>query len=66
MSDLQKLIGKALSDEQFVEQLLSDPEAVLQENGVEPTPEMLEALHDIDADGLRKLVSAFGDDGKAA
>lgn len=63
--DLQTLIGKAMSDEKFAKALADDPEKALREAGVEPTPEMLEALKGIDAASIQKLAQAFGED-KAA
>lgn len=66
MSDIQTLVGRALSDTSFAEKLLADPETILKENGIEPTDEIIEALNDIDVDELRKLAAAFGEEGKAA
>jgi hypothetical protein len=66
MSDIQTLVGKALSDESFAKTLLSDPEKVLKANGIEATEEIIEALNDIDVEELRKLAAAFGEEGKAA
>jgi hypothetical protein len=63
--DLQTLLGKAMSDEKFAQALAADPEKALREAGVEPTPEMLEALKGIDAASIQKLAQAFGED-KAA
>jgi hypothetical protein len=66
MSDIQTLVGRALSDDSFAETLLANPETVLQENGIEPTDEIVEALNEIDVEELRKLAAAFGEEGKAA
>ncbi len=66
MSDIQTLVGKALSDDRFAELLLANPEEVLKANGIEPTDEIIEALNDIDVEELRKLAAAFGEEGKAA
>jgi hypothetical protein len=66
MADIETLVGRALSDYSFAESLLADPEKVLQENGIEPTDEIIEALNDIDVEGLQKLATAFGEEGKAA
>jgi anaerobic selenocysteine-containing dehydrogenase len=63
--DFQSLVGKALSDEKFAQQLVSNPEKALREVGIQPTPEMLEALKGVDAAAIRKLAQAFGED-KAA
>jgi hypothetical protein len=66
MADIQTLVGRALSDQNFAESLLADPEKILQEHGIEPTDEIIEALNDIDIEGLRQLATAFGEEGKAA
>ena len=58
----QTLVGKALSDESFVEALVKDPEAALREVGFEPTPEILEALKGVDVEAIKKLAAAFGED----
>ena len=63
--DFQALVGKALSDEKFAQALVDDPEKALREAGIEPTPEILEALKGVDAVAIRKLAQAFSDD-KAA
>ncbi len=62
MSDLQTLVGKILSDEKFVEALAENPEKTLQEAGISPTVDLLKALKDVDADSLKNLAAAFGDD----
>lgn len=66
MTDIHTLVGRALSDDRFAESLLENPETVLRENGIEPTVEMIEALNDIDVEGMRMLAAAFGEEGKAA
>lgn len=63
--DLQTLVGKVLSDENFATALAENPEQALQEAGIDPTPELLEALQGIDAESLKSLAAAFGD-GQAA
>jgi hypothetical protein len=66
MSDaLQTLVGKVLSDENFAKALAENPEQALREAGIEPTPDLLEALQGIDAESLKSLAAAFGD-GQAA
>lgn len=66
MSDIQTLVGRALSDPNFAESLLAEPEKVLQAHGIQPTNEIIEALNDIDIEGLQQLATAFGEEGKAA
>ena len=68
MSDpfaFQTLVGRALTDEAFVEALVKDPEANLRKAGLEPTPEILGALKGVDVEAIKKLAAAFGED-KAA
>ena len=57
--DLQTLVGKILTDEKFAQALTDNPEQTLQENGIEPTFDLLDALKDIDAESLTNLASAF-------
>lgn len=59
--DFQSLVGKALSDEQFAQELVADPEKTLRAAGIQPTAEMLEALKGVDAAAIRRLAQAFGD-----
>lgn len=63
--DFQSLVGKAMSDEKFAQELVSNPEKALRAVGIQPTPEILEALKGVDAAAIRKLAQAFGED-KAA
>jgi hypothetical protein len=63
--DFQTLVGKAMADEKFAEALVRDPERALKDAGIQPTPEMLEALRGVDAAAIRRLAQAFGED-KAA
>ena len=59
--DFQTLVGKVMSDEAFVQALINNPEKALKEAGIEPTPEILEALKGVDAAKLKQLAQAFGD-----
>ena len=63
--DFQTLVGKAISDENFAQALVDNPEKALKDAGIQPTPEILEALKGVDAAAIRKLAQAFGDN-KAA
>lgn len=56
-TDINDLV---LNDSDFCNALVQDPEATLRARGIEPTPEIVNALQAVDAEGLRKLVSAFG------
>jgi anaerobic selenocysteine-containing dehydrogenase len=64
--DFQTLVGKAISDEKFAQALVSDPETALKQAGIQPTPEMLEALKGVDAAAIKRLAQAFGDQKAAA
>lgn len=61
-ADLQVLVGKILSDENFAKALTQNPEQALADAGIEPNIDLLEALKDVDAESLRKLAAAFGDE----
>jgi predicted molibdopterin-dependent oxidoreductase YjgC len=61
-TDFQKLIDRVMTDEAFSKQLASNPESTLKSIGVDATPEMLEAMKGVDANSLKQLASAFGDD----
>lgn len=60
-ADLQLLVGKLLSDQDFAKALADNPEAALAEAGIEPTIDLLEALEGVDAESLQKLATNFGD-----
>jgi hypothetical protein len=61
-TDFQKLIDRVMTDEAFAKELFANPEATLKGIGIEATPEMLDAMKGVDADSLKQLASAFGDD----
>lgn len=58
-ADLQVLVGKILSDKEFAKSLAENPEQTLEEAGIEPTIDLLDALEDIDAESLQELAAAF-------
>lgn len=60
-ADIQLLVGKIMSDEGFVDELVDNPEEALREAGIEPTIDLLDALKDVDAESLRNLAGAFGE-----
>ena len=62
MSDLNTLVGRALTDESFVQALVDDPESTLRAAGIEPTDEILAALRDVDVEMVKHLAAAFGTD----
>jgi predicted molibdopterin-dependent oxidoreductase YjgC len=61
-SDFQKVIERVMSDEAFARSLADNPKDTLKSIGIEATPEMLDAMQGVDAESLKKLASAFGDD----
>lgn len=64
-ADLQLLVGKILSDEDFVAALVENPEKTLNKAGIEPTVDLLEALQGVDVESLKDLAASFGEN-KAA
>lgn len=65
MSDMQTVIQKIMSDANFRQALLKDPEGALKANGITPSPEMLKAFKGLDEAGLQALASSYSAD-KAA
>ncbi len=60
-ADLQLLVGRILSDENFAKALAQNPEQALKEAGIEPTVDLVEALNGVDAESLQKLAASFGE-----
>lgn len=60
-ADLQLLVGKILSDEEFAKALAENPQETLEEAGIEPTIDLLDALKGVDAESLQKLATNFGE-----
>ena len=65
MASLQEIAFRIITDETFAQALLADPEPILRAEGIEPTPEMVEAIRGIDIHELRNLTAAFTDESKA-
>jgi len=59
--DLEILVGKILSDEDFAKALVENPEQTLKDNGIDPTIDLLEALEGVDIEALKNLAASFGD-----
>ncbi len=53
------LAGKALFDPAFAQELLQDPARALESIGIEPTPELIEALQKVDVDSIVEVAQAF-------
>ena len=60
-ADLQLLVGKILEDQEFTKALAENPKQTLEEAGIEPTIDLLEALNGVDAEALQQLAANFGD-----
>ncbi|RME98921.1 MAG: hypothetical protein D6768_16185 [Chloroflexi bacterium] len=60
-ADVQMLVGKIMSDEQFAEALVANPKSTLEEAGIEPTVDLLEALDGVDVNALKELAASFGE-----
>lgn len=59
--DLEVLVGKILSDEDFAQALVENPEQTLKDNGIDPTIDLLDALQGVDVEALKGLAASFGD-----
>lgn len=64
-NDIQILVGKILSDQEFVKALVENPEQALKDAGIDPTLDLIEALQGVDAEALQQLARSFGEN-KAA
>jgi len=53
------LAGKALFDPAFAQELLQDPARALESIGIEPTPELLAALQNVDMNSIMAVAEAF-------
>jgi hypothetical protein len=60
MSDFEKVIKKAASDEGFQKKLSTDPAGALREAGVEPTPEKIQAIEHA-KESLQQARRKFGE-----
>ena len=58
---LEILVGKILSDEDFAQALVENPEQTLKDNGIDPTLDLLDALQGVDVESLKNLAASFGD-----
>lgn len=59
MTDVEALVRRVLTDDDFAQTLVEHPEETLRKEGVEPTPEMLEALAKVDVEAVRQLAASF-------
>ena len=65
MSDFQGLVEKILSDNDFRKNLVTNPEAALRAQGINPNSELMEALDGVTEESLQELANNFKED-KAA
>ena len=63
--DLQLLVGKIMTDEDFAEALSTNPEQALKDAGIDPNVDLVERLKGIDPAALKQLANNFGADGAA-
>jgi hypothetical protein len=58
-ANLQNVAVKVLTDAEFAGKLIANPVETLKAEGIEATPEMLDALKDVDVTQLQKLADDF-------
>jgi|GEM_PF-5967485 hypothetical protein len=56
---VEELIGRALTDRAFRDRLLTAPEATLDAEGYEATPDMIQAIKSADPEELKQVASGF-------
>ncbi|GAB4445163.1 MAG: hypothetical protein Kow0031_27670 [Anaerolineae bacterium] len=61
-ANLQKLVGKILEDETFVDALAANPKKALEDAGIEPTLDLLDALEGVDPNQIKQMAATFGKD----
>lgn len=52
---------KDLFNPKFIEELKKNPEQALKDVGIDPTPEILDAINKVDLDSVKDVAEAFGD-----
>lgn len=62
---IEDVVLKIMTDHAFAERLLANPEAVLREEGVEPTAEILQVLAGLNLADLRAMAEKFNNQGIA-
>ena len=61
--DLNKLVGKALSDEAFRKEFIEDPTAAAKKVGIDLTPDQAEALKSIDTTSMSEVMEKVASKG---
>jgi hypothetical protein len=65
MNKIEDVILKLMTDRNFAEALLANPETVLRDEGIEPNPEILQVLGGLKVDELMLMAEKFNSDGIA-
>ncbi|MBK9747553.1 MAG: hypothetical protein IPO91_12325 [Chloroflexi bacterium] len=65
MNNIEDVIMKVMTEPDFAEALLASPGAVLQAEGIEATPEILQVLADLKVEELRVMAEKFSNQGIA-
>ena len=61
--ELNRLVGKALSDEAFRKEFIEDPVAAAKKEGIELTPDQAEALKSIDTASMSEVMEKVASKG---
>lgn len=65
MNKIEDVIMKVMTEPDFAEALLASPEAVLQSEGIEATPEILQVLSGLKVEELQVMAEKFSNQGIA-
>lgn len=65
MAKIEDVVLRIMTDTAYAEELLANPEAVLQKEGIEPTEEILTVLNGLDVDALKQMAEKFNNQGIA-
>ena len=60
MPNFEVLVNKMMFDPGFADRMQNDPAAALNELGIEPTPERLDAIRHVDFDAITRAAEAIG------
>jgi hypothetical protein len=58
--DLERLVGRTILDREFRKRLFADPEAVIQKEGYDLTPDELDQLQKVDKEQAMALAEEMG------
>ena len=65
MNKIEDVILKLMTDKDFAQALLADPETILRHEGIEPTAEILQVLAGLNVEELMAMAEKFNSDGIA-